>query len=444
MDKSGMAPTVSPPESGVDERTPPAVVRMPSVGKANARSGSAGAAEPTKQDAEAAPVAPTTDSPQTSVVVVHDVESLKSHVKAWEDLAANVVEPNVFYEPWMLLPAMELLREGADFVFALVFADRGPTTPGTLIGLFPFERTKSLGRFPPKTLRLWRHNYLYSCTPLVRVRHGEECLDAIFNWLATTREGAGLVRFDYITGDGQFFPLLDDAIRKHTSMSSVGTVFSRAAFRRAADAETYLKHALSGDYRRQMKRKERRLADSGKLEYVTLGPEDNLDDWLENFLRLEASGWKGKEGTALASTPSDREFFLRFAREAFRQNRLIMQGLTLDGRPIAQYCALTAGHGSFDFKPAYDEDYGRYSPGILLELERFRYLHSRPELDWMDSCSKRDSFRNALWGQRRVIVFVAVSAGSISGDLRVATWPIFRWMARTARKVMGSKTESLG
>ena len=443
MNKSAMAPPLTPPASGADEGAS-AVVRMPSAGTGNARTSSAAVDKPAKQDADAAPPAPTTDSPQTSVVVVHDAESLKIYVKEWEDLAANAVEPNVFYEPWMLLPAMELLHEGAHFVLALVFVGRGPTTPGTLIGFFPFELTKSLGRFPPKTLRLWRHNYLYSCTPLVRVRHGELCLDALFDWLATTREGAGLVRFDYITGDGQFFPLLDDAIRKHRSMSSVGTVFSRAAFRRAADAETYLKHALSGDYRRQMKRKERRLADSGQLDYVTLEPDGDLENWLENFLRLESSGWKGKEGTALASTPSDREFFLRFARDAFRQNRLIMQGLNLDGRPIAQYCALTAGHGSFDFKPAYDEDYGRYSPGILLELERFRYLHTRPELDWMDSCSKRDSFRNALWGQRRVIVFIAVSAGKISGDLRVATWPILRWMASLVRRVKGSTTESLG
>lgn len=443
MDKSAVAPSLNPPASGADERVPPATP-TPSVEKTKSRSGAAVANEPAKQDADTAPPAAAADSPATSIVVVHDVEGLKSHVKAWEDLAANVIEPNVFYEPWMLLPAVELLHEGAEFVFVLVYSGRGPTTPGALIGLFPFERTKSLGRFPPKTLRLWKHNYLYACTPLIRVRFGEPCMDALFEWLATAGESAGLVRFDYIPGDGQFFPLLDDAIRKHGRLSSIGTAFSRAAFRRAADIETYLKHTLSGDYRRQMKRKERRLADMGRLEYVTLGPDGDVEDWLENFLRLEASGWKGRGGTALASTPSDRAFFLRMARDAFRQNRLIMQGLTLDGRPIAQYVALTAGYGSFDFKPAYDEDYGRNSPGILLELERFRYLHSRTDLDWMDSCSKKDSFRNALWGQRRIILFVAMSAGHLSGDLRVATWPILRWTARIVRKVRGSQSESLG
>ena len=42
---------------------------------------------------------------EMSVVVVDDLKSLEEHVAAWEDLAEQPLEPNPFYEAWMLMPA---------------------------------------------------------------------------------------------------------------------------------------------------------------------------------------------------------------------------------------------------------------------------------------------------------------------------------------------------
>jgi len=47
----------------------------------------------------------TSSKHRTSVVVMRDVQALSSFVPAWEELAAAALEPNVFYEHWMLLPA---------------------------------------------------------------------------------------------------------------------------------------------------------------------------------------------------------------------------------------------------------------------------------------------------------------------------------------------------
>ncbi len=51
-----------------------------------------------------------------SLVVVRDVEELDSYVPAWEKLAADAIEPNVFYEPWMLIPAIRSLGAGRTWV----------------------------------------------------------------------------------------------------------------------------------------------------------------------------------------------------------------------------------------------------------------------------------------------------------------------------------------
>ena len=39
---------------------------------------------------------------------------------AREKLCAAALEPNVFYEPWMLLPALKAFGAGHDFHFALI------------------------------------------------------------------------------------------------------------------------------------------------------------------------------------------------------------------------------------------------------------------------------------------------------------------------------------
>ena len=40
-----------------------------------------------------------------TVIVLRDRAGMGAIVPAWEDLAANALEANPFYEPWIVLPA---------------------------------------------------------------------------------------------------------------------------------------------------------------------------------------------------------------------------------------------------------------------------------------------------------------------------------------------------
>ena len=374
---------------------------------------------------------------QLSLVVLRDIAHLMEHLPAWENLCTSALEPNVFYEPWILLPAIEAFGAGVEFLFVLIYATAAGCDGKTqrLFGFFPLHREQKFRGLPMCHLKLWNHVYGCLCTPLVRAERAGETATAFLNWLVTAAPAIGFMKFKLIPGEGPFQELLKDRLAEHNLRTYTIDTYSRPAFRPAVDAETYLKQTLSGNYRKQMKRKENRLAECGRMEYATLMPDGDLETWLTTFLRLECSGWKGREGSALASKPADRDFFLQIAREAFQRRRLIMQSLVLNGQPIAIYSAFTAGNGSFDFKPAYNEDFSRYSPGILLELERFRYLHTRPDLAWMDSCSDPDSFRNAIWGEKRKIKTVLVSTGSWKGDLFLAVIALRKWLRDKIKKI---------
>src|SRR2546428_11697453 len=150
-----------------------------------------------------------------------------------------------------------------------------------------------------------------------------------------------------------------------------------------------------------IRRQERQLSAIGRLEWDAITPDDDVAAWIKEFLHLEAGGWKGREGSALASNEAERNYFEAIVTEAFRRGQLMMLALRLDGRPIAYKCDFPAGRGLFTFRIAFDENYARDSPGLLLEIENVRRLHARSQIEWAESCN--DSFNflfNRLWPAR--------------------------------------------
>jgi CelD/BcsL family acetyltransferase involved in cellulose biosynthesis len=121
---------------------------------------------------------------------------------------------------------------------------------------------------------------------------------------------------------------------------------------------------MSAQLRKQLRRKERRLAERG-MTTISVGPGDDASAEIERFLELEASGWKGREGGALAASAENLSFGREVLQQASRRGRLHMVGIDCDGRPVARRCSLLAADGAYAFKTAYDESFAAYSPGVL-------------------------------------------------------------------------------
>jgi GNAT acetyltransferase-like protein len=376
-----------------------------------------------------------TDGAKMSVVIVDDLTALEKHIAAWEELAAAAIEPNVFYEPWMLMPALRAYGGAGRLLFALVQTPdpARPLGPPLLCGFFPLELKDHYegisNRLPLKTLCLWRKlEMTYLCAPILRAGYGREALAAFFDWLGAGDHNCSLMEFGFVTAEGPFHHLLLDYLNQHLKFTYVTEAFTRALFRPAADAEDYVRSALGRFRRKEIRRLEKRLAETGRLEYTTLEPGDDVDAWVEEFLEFEAKSWKGKGGRALACSETDRKYFVEIAREAFRRGKLMMLALHFNGHPIAYKVNFLSGDGSFAFKIAFDEEYARYSPGVLLELENIRLLHERTQIRWMDSCANPDRFMiNHLWTDRRAIQSLVISTGKRQGDLIVAAIPLLKW-----------------
>jgi CelD/BcsL family acetyltransferase involved in cellulose biosynthesis len=365
-----------------------------------------------------------------SVVVVEDPDVLEDYVPAWEDLVEEALEINPFYEPWMLMPALRGLATGKDLRVVLVLTmDRGEPV---LCGVFPLERKDRYKGIPVAVLNLWQHLYCALCTPLVRASCARQCLDVFLDWLAC-EAGCPLMEFNFVPGEGPFHELLNDCLSTRGNPSLVCESFERALFLPLQSADEYLRASISSRHRKDMRRKQRRLSEIGRVEFDELGPEGDSEAWIEEFLQLEMSSWKGKQGGAFACSEASRNYFVTISKEAFRRGRLMMSAMRLDGRPLAQKFNLIAGQGSFAFKIAYDEKCAHFSPGTLLEVENIRGLHARPDIEWMDSCAAPVHFINRLWPDRRTIQTVLVATGGKPGALVVSLLPFMRRLNRSLR-----------
>ena len=339
-----------------------------------------------------------------AVEVLRDRRALAALVPAWEELAARALEPNPFYEHWTVLPALEAFAPQAELCFLAV------RLHGTLAGLFPFEWTRRYKGAPVRALSSWRHRHMLLGTPLVRADLARECLAVLFEELSTP-----IVEFRHIPAGGAFERLL-----RERAAPFVVSEYSRALLRKNGAATP----------RRTLRQAEKGLRRLGCLSSVALEPGDDAGTWIGDFLQLEASGWKGRRGSALACKPHDRRFAEALFTEAHRRGRLIGIGLDLDGRAITRHLSLRAGRGAYVYKIAYDERYAKYSPGVLTELETIRHFETLAELEWMDSFTGPDNatFR-ALWKDRLSIRTLAFGLRA-RGRLALGALKALRYLRR--------------
>jgi CelD/BcsL family acetyltransferase involved in cellulose biosynthesis len=338
---------------------------------------------------------------------------LAALVPEWEALAAEAAEPNPFYEPWMLLPALEAYGEGEGLRCVAVWQD------GTLAALFPMRLERRYRGLPVSALRSWRHRNMLFCAPLVRARSAAKCIAALLR-----SRLAALVEFDWIAADGPFYGALAEAAGDAGLPWMVTDAYARALLARDP------RPRFNSNMKNNLRRWQAKLAAHGEVTPVRLAPGEDLAPWLEAFVALEASGWKGEAGTAIACRADERRFVTAVFEEGHRRGRLLITGLDLAGRPLARHCMFTAGEGAFTFKIAYDEAHASASPGILGEVDNVRQFLETPGLRWLDSNTARANTSYArVWKERRTVQRVAVGMG-LAGRAAVAALPLARLVFR--------------
>lgn len=336
---------------------------------------------------------------QTELVALADL-SPADHER-WRELAEAAAEPNPFYEP-EFVAALAPVLGGRDL--SLLVARRG----SDWLACAPVNRSARWHHMPLRGIANWRTPYTYLGTPLYRADEGDALLGELTaTALSTSGTFFGL---DLLPADADSAATF--ASRVAPGQSVIFKRFQRAVLTRRADGE-YV--AIKPKHRREIQRLGRRLQEhlETPLEVADLAGDAAAVD---EFLALERSGWKGRQGTAMAKLDGHAACFQRICEGFARRGRLQLLALQAGGRAIAMKCNLRAGAHVYCFKIAYDDVFARFSPGMQLELANIDAFEADDEITLMDSCAEpTNQMINRLWAERREFVTLVLGAPGAIG-----------------------------
>lgn len=359
------------------------------------------------EHAVAAPAA-VPKSPRLCVTFAPAAERIDALRDEWRALAPCASESNAFAEHWFVAPSVRHLHPGAVRIAEVRDGD-------LLVGLLPLAVEQRYGRVPVRYVQNWRHHHQFLGTPLVRQGRESEFWSALLDALDGCGWAPGFLHLRDLVEDGPVHRGLAAAAAEVGRSASTVHRESRAFLESTLSAEEYYSHTVRKKKRKELGRLRNRLAEHGSLKTRVFQPGDDLAAWCDAFLALERSGWKGREGSALACSVGTEHFFREALAGADEAGQLQLLALELDNRPIAMLVNFFALPGSFSFKTAFDEAFARYSPGVLLQIENLQIL-GRPDIAWMDSCAaEQHPMIESLWGERRTLVRVTVA---LSGPRR--------------------------
>jgi hypothetical protein len=175
----------------------------------------------------------------------------------------------------------------------------------------------------------------------------------------------------------------------------------RALLRPQAQRDGYVERAMSPKRRKKLLRQRHRLGDIGPLSFTIATAAGEVASALQDFLALEAGGWKGRAGTAIAQQPDIAHFASNAVASLAANGQARIASLCCRSRPIASALTLMSGNGAWVWKIAYDESFASGSPGVQVCLDLTETLLAEPAVAFVDSCATPDHpMIDHMWRER--------------------------------------------
>ncbi|WP_084801014.1 GNAT family N-acetyltransferase [Bradyrhizobium sp. Tv2a-2] len=316
----------------------------------------------------------------------------------WQGLSARAIEPNAYYlADWML--AVNATAPGRTGASALAVWDSA--SPHRLLGLMPVVPLRRAFNIPLPALTS-AHPYGTLCTPLLDHKQPEAAAASLLQ--AARDAGARALVLRETSLEGEAMRVLTDVALREGLRPRVLQSHRRAVLDATHDAEALLRDALGSKKLKDLRRRRHRLAEHGAVSFAVARTPQEVAGAVEVFLKLEASGWKGRRGTALLQVAGDAAFVRRATVALAGNGECEIVTLSSGATPVAAGIVLRQNNRAFFFKLGVDESFAKFSPGVQLTLELTRHLCANPDTNSADSTASPDHpMINPIWRGRLAV-----------------------------------------
>jgi CelD/BcsL family acetyltransferase involved in cellulose biosynthesis len=239
--------------------------------------------------------------------------------------------------------------------------------------------------------------------------------------------------------DGGAMKAFTEVLRRDGMAPRVLQSHVRAALDARRDADQLLREALGHKKLKELRRQRNRLADHGSVDFDIARTTDEIAAAIETFLLLEASGWKGKRGSALLQNEGDTAFIRRATSALAATGQCEIVTLKAGATPVAAAIVLRHQDRAFYFKLGVDERFAKFSPGVQLTLELTRHLCADPAIALADSTANPDHpMINPIWRGRLAIgdVLIPLRRGDPVAALIASALTLRRLAREPARRAV--------
>jgi CelD/BcsL family acetyltransferase involved in cellulose biosynthesis len=198
-----------------------------------------------------------------------------------------------------------------------------------------------------------------------------------------------------------------------------------------SDPELLSRMPINSRLRTKLRQARRELTKRGSLNFVRLDTADR--DALDAFYRLEASGWKGKEKSAIACSASTRQFYDEIAGSAAQFGYFSLYLLASNGRLLAAHFALTSKTCCYSPKVAYDETFKQFAPGHLIMAEILQDCAARG-IQGFDITGSNDDWKMKWTNETRAVNHHYVFKGAIGNLAHAVRFRLRPAIARQLRR----------
>jgi CelD/BcsL family acetyltransferase involved in cellulose biosynthesis len=302
-------------------------------------------------------------------------------IDPWRELAERAIEPNGYYLPdWEL--AVNASAPGRTGGSALTVWRDTETGASQLIGLLPAISLWRALKIPLPALASADPYGTLGTPPFDR----DLAHEAFGGLLRQARDaGAHALILRDMSLDGAAMHTITSVLGAAGLTACVLKSHARACLDARRDADALLREALGVKKLKELRRQRNRLAEHGEVTFEVARSSREVTSALEVFLALEASGWKGKRGTALIQNHGDTTFIRRATVALAERGSCEIVTLRAGAVPVAAAIVPRHQDRAFYFKLGVDERFAKLSPGVQLTLDLTRHLCADPTIATADS-----------------------------------------------------------
>jgi CelD/BcsL family acetyltransferase involved in cellulose biosynthesis len=161
---------------------------------------------------------------------------------------------------------------------------------------------------------------------------------------------------------------------------------------------------LDGKFRRNMRAVEKKAQSMGNLSLKKLSSEDEIAHFLEKGFAIEASGWKGTQGTAITCNQTVQRFYEGIAKDLFKRGQFDAYLLSNETYDLAFFYCIKGFGVTRALKIGSNENFRNFAPGMLITIEVLKQLHEKGNFNVWDFCGGHARWKKD-WGNHSEKLF---------------------------------------